>query len=226
MKSVTVVAAVLAAVLLVAVIAGAVAVPDVPVLVADAASVRYPEVVTLTTTAGPVPVPATFKMHIIDGSGWVEVGTVPTTPIDPLRYSFIVRPKRTASYTVTVGGIESDDVRVSVYVPMGTPVTRGVMRRGTTARVYGTIRPIHPSAGAITLEFERYDARRRRWVSQLTTAAAAIAPISADITCDTSRWTYDLAVTRTMAGLWRVRSAHRCAGHEQSYSAWKRFSVL
>jgi len=132
-----------------------------------------------------------------------------------------VRPRRNATYTVEVDGMVSAPVYVPVYVPLGTPYMKSLVRPGTTERVTGNIRPVHPGPN-MDVQFEKWNVRTRRWESKLTSAVSTVTAINSD----TTRWTYELKLTRSMVGLWRVRCSHKCANHSQSYSPWRKFSVL
>ncbi len=193
-----------------------------PVLTSDVTRVTYPGVVTLTATAtaGSSPV-AVFRMQPANAAGYSVLGTVPVSYADPSVYHFIVRPRRNATYTVEVDGMLSEPVYVPVHVPLTTPHVKAVVRPGTTARITGTIRPLHPYTN-MDVQLQKLNARTRRWEDKLTSAVDTVTAIGVD----TTRWTYDLKVTRAMAGLWRVRASHKCANHAQSYSEWRKFSVL
>lgn len=192
-----------------------------PTLTTDVPSVEYPGVVTLTATATTGPSTAVFRMQPAGSTGYLVLGTVPVSYADSAIYQFIVRPRRNATYTVEVDGMMSEPVYVGVHVPLSRPSVRAIVRPGTTARITGTIRPFHPGPN-MDVQLEKFNARTRKWERKLSSPVDAVTQVNAD----TTRWTYDLKVMRSMVGLWRVRASHKCTNHEQSYSDWRRFSVL
>jgi hypothetical protein len=196
-----------------------------PMLTSDVAKVRYPEVVTLATSQTAGHTYATFRARRNDreADGWVELGTVPVSPNDPGMHTFIVRPKYNSSYTVTLdGGSASEPVYVPVYVPLSTPKAGSLLRVGTATTLSGTIRPLHGDPSLVSLQWQRWNVRTRRWVTQPATTVETLAAVNGD----TSRWTYRFAATRAKIGLWQVRAVHECPRHTRSYSAWKRFTVM
>ncbi len=192
-----------------------------PTLTSDVSAVEYPGVITLMATATTGPSTAVFRMQPAGSPSYQVLGTVPVSYADPAIYQFIVRPRRNATYTVEIDGMMSEPVYVGVHVPLTRPSVKAVVRPGTTARITGTIRPLHPSPN-MDVQLEKFNARTRKWERKLSSAVDTVTAVNAD----TTRWAYDLKVTRSMVGLWRVRASHKCANHEQSYSDWRKFSVL
>lgn len=193
-----------------------------PSLTTDVAKVTYPGVVTLTATVTAGPESGTFKMLTPGATAYSVLGTVPVSYADTPVCSFIVRPRVGATYTVVVDGMESQPVYVPVYVPLTMPTSKSFVRPNTSATFTGTIRPVHPIRN-INVQFERWNTRTRRWESKLTTAVAGVSRIGVT---DTTRWVFTRSFKRADVGSWRVRASHACANHAQSYSAWRRFTVL